>query len=154
MLHAVPTSWLSSKFRIEDGGRDVGQLDLAAIRERATFTVKDVEFALYREGLVSGDFVLDFHGSAIAVAQKPSAFRQRFTLSFDERHYTLEAASVMGRTFVLREGDVEAGRVSPVDWFSRKAEIDLPESVPLPIQVFCFWLVLILWKRAAAAASG
>ena len=154
MLHALPVSWFSSDFQITRDGEEVGRLAPANLRERATFTVKDVEFAFYREGLVSGDFLLDFQDSPIAVAQKPSAFKQRFTLSFQEQHYTLESTSVMGRDFVLREGEAEVGRIRPINWFSRKAELDLPNAVPLPIQVFCFWLVLILWKRAAAAASG
>ena len=116
--------------------------------------VKDVEFAFYREGLVSGEFLLDFQGSAIASADKPSAFKQRFTVSFDERTYTLEPTSVMGRTFALKEGDDEVGHIRPFSLLSRKTKVDLPEAVPLPVQVFCLWLVLLLWKRAAAAASG
>jgi hypothetical protein len=31
----------------------------------------------------------------------------------------------------------------------RKAIIELPESLSLPVQVFFFWLVLVLWRRAA-----
>jgi hypothetical protein len=31
----------------------------------------------------------------------------------------------------------------------RKAILELSESLSLPVQVFFFWLVLILWRRAA-----
>lgn len=154
MLHALPTSWFSSSFQITRDGEEVGHLVLTRLRETATFTVNDVEFKFYREGLVSGDFVLDFQGSAIAVAQKPSAFRQRFTVSFKEHDYVLAAASAMGRAFVLRAGEEEVGHIRPFNMLSRKAEVDLPDEVPLPVQAFCLWLVLVLWQRAAAAASG
>jgi hypothetical protein len=153
MLHALPTSWLSSHFRLESDGRDIGRLALAAIRERATFTVKDVEFSFYRESM-AGDFVLDFQGSVLARAQKTSVLKRQFTLTFEDQSYTLSASSAFGRAFVLSEGEAEVGRVRPLKMFSNKAEIDLPDAVPLPVQVFCFWLVVVLWKRAEAAASG
>ena len=32
--------------------------------------------------------------------------------------------------------------------------IDLPPDIPLPAQLFLFWLVLVLWRRAAAAEAA
>lgn len=153
VLHALPDSWFSSTFQITRDGEEVGQLVPASLRERASFTVKDVAFAFYREGLVSGDFLLDFQGSVISRAQKTSVLKRRFTLAFDDQSYTLGASSAFRRAFVLSEDEVEVGRIRPLKMFSNKAEIDLPDAAPLPVQVFCFWLVLILWKRAEAAAS-
>ncbi len=152
MLYALPTSWFKPAFRLVRDGREVGHLTVSSFRERATFAVKDVEFTFYREGM-TGDFVLEFQESVLARAQKPSAFKQRFTLAFEGQSYALAPASWYGRTFVLREGDEEAGRVRPLSAFSNKTDLDLPDALPLPVQVFCFWLVLILWKRAAAAAT-
>ena len=31
---------------------------------------------------------------------------------------------------------------------------DLPGEIPVPMQVFLFWLVVILWRREVAAGSG
>lgn len=153
VLHALPTSWFKPAFRLVRDEREVGHLAMSSFRERATFTVKDVEFAFYRESM-AGDFVLEFQGSVLARAQKASAFRQRFTLAFEGQSYTLAPVTWFGRTFVLREGGEEVGHVRPLSAFSHKTDLDLPDALPLPLRVFCFWLVLILWKRAAAAASG
>lgn len=152
MLRALPASRSSSAFRLVQDDREVGRLTPAALRERATFAVKDVAFAFYREGM-RGDFVLEFEGSALARAQKPSVFTRRFMLEFEGRSYTLAAASAWKRAFVLREGDAEVGRVRPLSAFHNKTEIDLPDALPLPVQAFVFWLVLILWERAAAASG-
>lgn len=155
MLHAAPTAWYSSTFRLSDDEREVGQLKLATLRERATFSVKDVTFSLYREGVV-GDFVLDFQEAILARADKPSVLSDSFVLEVDGQAFVLEKASAFKRAFVLRAGDTGevVGRIAPTRWFTRATEIDLPEALPLPVQVFCFWLVLLMWNRAAAAASG
>lgn len=153
MLRALPVSWFSSKFRLVSGDREVGILKPKHLGGRAVFAVKDVEFAFYRENLM-GDFVLEFQGSVLTRAQKPSAFDRRFTFSFEGQFCALEAASAFKRAFVLREDGAETGSIRPLSAFTRGAEITLPEALPLPVQAFCFWLVLILWNRSAAAASG
>ncbi len=155
MLHAAPAAWYSSTFRLSDGEREVGSLKLAKLRERATFSVEDVPFEFYREGMV-GDFVLDFQEAVLVRADKPSALSERFILELDDQTFVLEKDSAFKRAFVLRAGDTgdRIGHITPVRWFGRATKIDLPESLPLPVRVFCFWLVLLMWNRAAAAASG
>jgi hypothetical protein len=36
--------------------------------------------------------------------------------------------------------------------FSRRTIIDLPPDWSIPIQVFAFWLVLVIWNRDDSAA--
>jgi hypothetical protein len=165
VLHAIPSAWYSSKFEITRCGRELGLLKPSWWSERATFSVKDVEFEMYRESLM-GDFVLAFEGAVLARADKPSAFERRFVLTVEERRYVLESESAFRRAFRLRatdgetgDGDVEpgevVGRIAPEGALTRDTTVDLPEALPLPVQAFCFWLVLVLWNRAAgAAASG
>ena len=57
------------------------------------------------------------------------------------------------RTFVLSEKTARLGSVYPEHALTRKAVIDLPEEISLAGRIFMFWLVLILWKRAEAAAA-
>lgn len=155
MIDAVPAAWFSSKFKLVRDGREVGLLEPAALSERATFAVKDVAFEFYREGLV-GDFVLAFEDAALARADKPSALTRRFVVIVEDRRYVLEAESALQRAFVFRnEGDEAVrGRIAPKGALTRKATIDLPDDLPLPVQAFCFWLVLVLWNRAAGAAAS
>ncbi len=153
MLRATPVAWYSSTFSISDGGREVGRLRLARLRERAAFAVNDVPFALYRDG-PAGDFVLDFHEAVLARADKPSAFSDSFHVEVDGATFRLEKDSSFKRAFVLRARDTGevVGRIAPTRWFTRTTEISLPDALPLPVQVFCLWLVLLMWNRAAASA--
>jgi hypothetical protein len=61
--------------------------------------------------------------------------------------FDLKPASFWSRTYVLSENGVEHGRVSPKNWFSRKCIIQLPDNLSIPISVFIFWLVLLMWIR-------
>lgn len=155
MLDAAPLAWYSSKFQLLRDGREIGLLKPGVLSERATFTVKDVVFEFYREGLM-GDFVLEFEGTALARADKPSALTRRFVVRVEDQRYVLEAESTFKRAFLFRNEGEEAvlGRIEPKGALTRKATIDLPKELPLPVQAFCFWLVLVLWNRAAAAASS
>jgi hypothetical protein len=60
---------------------------------------------------------------------------------------------------VLFQGDIEVGSIRPEGYLSRKAAVSLPGDMPMPVQVFVMWLVILLWRReanagAAAAASA
>jgi hypothetical protein len=57
------------------------------------------------------------------------------------------------RTFELHAGSTVVGSLSAKGVFSRGMNVDLPETLPLPVRVFVMWLTVILWKRDAAAAS-
>jgi hypothetical protein len=64
----------------------------------------------------------------------------------------LEAESMLRRKFVLYEGGQALGSVQPEHAFTRKAIIDLPTDIALPVRIFMVWLTLILWKREADAS--
>ena len=51
---------------------------------------------------------------------------------------------------------VAVGTIRRETWTSRKARVELPDELPLPVRVFVLWLVLLMWKREsdAAASSG
>jgi hypothetical protein len=104
--------------------------------------------------MVSGDFFIQRGGQTLARAAKPSAFTNRFVVTFRERSYTLERKSIWGRTFVLLDGDREIGSVTPRSMWTRRATIDLPSDWPLPIRAFVIWLAIIVWKRDANAGGG
>ncbi len=46
------------------------------------------------------------------------------------------------------------GGVRPTSFFGRRAVVDLPDDIALTTQVFLFWLVATLWRRAANASSA
>jgi hypothetical protein len=155
VLKSRPKGFFSWDFVISEGNEEIAEVSLAWFRERGELSVKGEPCAIYREGLM-GDFCLEWNGEVVARATKTSVWTRRFVVRFEGRELVLEAKSIFTRAFVLRdagEGGKELGRISPASIFSRKAVIDLPEGVPLPVQVFMFWLVIILWRRAAKSHS-
>ena len=153
MLRAIPKGIFSWGFDVHEEGRAIAAVDVSWMRERGELLVKGESCSMYREGLL-GDFVLEWKGGVVARATKPSAFHRRFVVRYEGRELELGAKSVFGRTFVLLDGGAEIGRIAPEGIFTRKARIDLPDDVPLPVQVFMFWLVVILWRRSARSNNA
>lgn len=154
MLRAVPKSWFSSEYRVLENNATVAIIDLSWWREAGELTVGGSTYRVYREGLMSGPFVLESGGAIIARAEKPRAFYRSFLVEHDEKEYTLEAESALYRKFVLSEGGERIGSVYPEHALTRKAVVDFPEEIPLAVRIFMFWLVMILWKRASDAAAA
>jgi hypothetical protein len=155
-LTLEPRRWYSWDFTIHEGGRQVADLDLSAWREKATLTIDGVEYRVYRERLMSGDFVLERGSTILARATKPSAFWNTFIVHYQGREHTLRKASVWRRTFLLEDHGREIGRIVPHSMWRRDGTATLPADWPLPVRTFVIWLAIILWKRDAdsAAAAG
>jgi len=154
MLKVIPKSWFSWDFVITEGASPIADIDVSWWREKGVLTVRGSRYDVYREGMMSGAFILESSGSILARAEKPSAFRRSFELEYGKKLYILRAESAFGRKFVLIEGDREVGWLSPNGVFTRQATSDLPEEIPLPVQVFMIWLVVILWKRESDSAGA
>jgi hypothetical protein len=153
MLTAVPTRWFSWEFTVNEGSRSVATIDVSWWREQGTLTVGGVDHRVYREGMLSGSFILEAAGSVVARAMKPSAFRRAFVIEHGGRRYVLQAASVLRRRMVLLEGDRTIGSLAPQGAFTRRADVDLPLDLPLAVRVFVIWLAVILWKRESDSGA-
>ena len=158
MLRAAPTSWWSQDYKLLEGDTVVAIIDVSCWREAGELNVKGASYRVYREGLMSGAFILEglleTGGQIRARAEKPSALHRSFLVEHGGRQYTLEAESAFLRKFVLAEGGQLRGSVYPESAFTRSAVVDFPEELPLAVRVFMFWLVMILWKRASDAAAA
>ena len=154
MLKVISKSWFSWDYIVTDGASPIAEIDVSWWREEGVLTVHGSTYDVYREGLISGAFLLESDGSILARAEKPSAFRRSFELECGKKIYMLRAASAFRRKFVLIDGDREVGEISPDGVFTRRATADLPEDIPLPVKVFIIWLVVILWKRESDSASA
>ncbi len=160
MLEARPVGILSQDFDIEADGQKIALLDVSGWKEAAAISIEGRPYKLYREGRMSGAFVLESktEGQVVARAIKPSAFRSRFELELEARQYVLQRTSAFGRSFSVFQGEAVVGSIRPVGVFSRRTIIELSPDWSIPIQVFAFWLVLVIWNRddsaAVAGAAG
>lgn len=153
-LTLIPKSWVSWDYRVLWEDREIAQLDRSWIRERASFTLDGEQYEARRTSLVRGTFVLERAGRVEAEAVKPSLFRRAFDIRVGAVPYRLETVSAFRREFrVLRVG-VQAGRVRPASLFRRTLVAELQATIPLPVQLFLTFLVLVLWKRQQEAGAA
>jgi hypothetical protein len=155
MIRAKPKHVFSWGFDLDLGaGSQVG-FDMSWFREGGRFTWDGTEFHLSRERAWSGDFLLTAYGQVLAHATKDSVFLRRFTVRVEDRELVLHAASSFSRRFELIEGDSVVGGVAPDGFFTRACTAEFPNDLSVPVQVFLFWLVILMWRRQdnATAAS-
>ena len=147
LIEAVPKSWWSNDYLLRSSDGSLALLDVSNWRERAEFEIEGVMYHLYREGLVRGAFVLAGAGGIVVRAFKPSPLRDGFEMELNGTSYALRKVSMFGRPFGAFRGDEQVGTISPLRLASRRAVIDLPADWPAPVQVFVFWLALVIWSR-------
>jgi len=154
MLHLVPLHWYKWDFKVFEDDRPVAVIDRTWRNETGTLILEDAAYEIYRTGTFFGSFVLEAEGTILAEAEKPSAFKRQFEITFSARRFVLKRISVFGRGYDLIEDGRSIGSVFARSVFSRKARADLPEDLPLSVRVFVIFLVLLLWKRDSTAAGG
>ena len=154
MLQLVPESWLTWNFGVLENDHQVAQIKTSTLQESGAFSIDGASYRAYREGMCSGEFLLEQNSHTIARAQKPSAFLNSFNIEYSDRSYTLKKESLLGRSFVLLQGDLEVGSIHRKSILNRKAAVSLPETMPMPVQVFVMWLAILLWRREANAGAA
>src|SRR5688572_17941591 len=106
MLKAVPPGWFSYDFDVFDRtGERVGHVDLSNWRENAKLEVGGTRYEA-THGSGHKEFVLSRgDGSTVLVAEKPSAWKERFSFEHEGNRYELKKESAWRRAFVLsRDG--------------------------------------------------
>ena len=153
MLEAIPTDLFSYNFRLQQQNELVGEVEVSMFREKARVELQEGSYTLRREGLWSGDFLLEKDDRVIARATKTGVFSCSFDVELPNRNVTLRKMSIWNRRFGLFDGDKQIGSVYPVGIFTRRSNIDLPGDWPLVNRIFVFWLAFIIWKRQNSAAA-
>ena len=156
MLEAIPSNFFATNFQLQQDNQLLGEVDTGFWGEKARLELEDGTYELYREGMFSGDFVLERNGEVVARAAKPSVLQNRFEVQLPDRRLVLRKPSAWSwsRRFVLSDGEKQIGSIDPVGFFTRRTIIDLPDNWSLPIRVFLFWLAVIIWKRQSYAAAS
>ena len=154
MIEAAPKHFFSKDYVLRSSGATLAVLDVSAWRERAEFELDGFSWRLYRESILRGRFLLQRGADVVAVATKPSAFRDRFEVEFGQVDFTLRKVRAFSRRFGAFVGDQQIGEIAPESIFSRRVIVDLPSDWPAAVHVYVFWLVLLIWNRDKAGDGG
>lgn len=151
-MEAIATGIFNLKFRlVGQNQRLLGELETSFLTSNGQLELEEGTYQLYREGWLTGDFLLELDGKVVARAVKPSAFRNRFEIETPDRQLVLLKPSSINRRLIVLDGEKEMGSIYPLGAFTRRTHVDLPDDWSVPIRAFLFWLVFNVWKRANSA---
>jgi hypothetical protein len=156
MLTCLPQSPCSWNFRILGASAGPGSVAFNFFTEQGGITLGGAEFAVRKHGPLSGHWTLEQEGRCITDARKPNALLRSFDLVADGVHLRLCASSPFTRSYEILSDGRPLGTIRPAHPFTRRAFIDCASEVPEIVQLFSFWLAVLMWRRQAqdnAAAS-
>jgi hypothetical protein len=139
------------------GPRFVLTLDMSILwfREGGRFEWDRVHYTLAREPFCwSGDFLLRANGQTLASATKPSFWLRKFIVRIDQRELVIKTPFFITRRFVVLENDSVVGQIARKGFiylrgFSLSVHwtVELPDYLSVPVKVFIFWLIVLMWRR-------
>ncbi|MCP4368055.1 MAG: hypothetical protein GY797_08115 [Deltaproteobacteria bacterium] len=145
MLRAIPDKWYSWNYNVFDN-----KTAIASITNHWDFSIfaDDADYSIYSESFFSNVHILGTGGTVLARAEKPNTFSRSYKVDYNDNLYILEAKTFILWKFVLRKDGRIIGEMYPEPFFSRKATIDFPESLPLVIRIFLARLVITEWQSS------
>ena len=154
MIRCIPRGVCSWDF-VLDGEGHQGSLEMSIFSEQGAIVVDGMRFAIHKQGMISGRWTLEHEDSEVASAQKSTAFTRSFEIQDPSGDLLLCAESAFGRSFRLeREDNNVMATIRPDHAFTRRATIEiLTEPWDLPTVYFSFWLVALMWRRAAQSSN-
>jgi hypothetical protein len=110
------------------------------------FTLKGEAYTVRRAGVLAPVYEL-LHDNQPLVSARQAPFVNRYTVTRGGRVWTLKAEELLAKRFGLFDGDVRVGGITPSSRFNYTSDItiDLPDEMPLEVQVFLVWLLLWKW---------
>jgi hypothetical protein len=151
MLTAKPTSIFSWCFVVCRDGVEIAEIDTAWLYEGGTLHCDGDTYRLGKAGVFSGEFFLEKAGVRMATARKTTLIR-RFAIEYGGETFTFRAESPLTRSFVLESAGGIMGRIAPDHPFTRRSSIRMLDELPVAVQLWLFWLAVLMWRRAAASA--
>lgn len=147
MLTCIPKSIFSEGYRIVGAANGEADLKYNWLTEQGTIQWADRELAVVKHGWMSGRWTLEEDGKVLVEAFKPSPFFRSFEIQSGDEHFTLNAQSAFTRCFELQQDGSRIGTIEPEGLLTRRTKIDCHDDVPEFSQMFCFWLVGLMWRR-------
>ncbi len=149
MLTCVPQSIFNWNYRINGSVGGPATTELYALVEQGGVYCGGVQYQVVKHGWFSGNWTLENDRQVVAEASKDSPLWRTVTIQVDASTLSLVAPNPFTRDFQITANGTPWGTIEPDGIFTRAATIDCSDKLAEPIQLFCFWLVTMLWRRAA-----
>lgn len=150
-LQAVPEGKSAWHYRISDQNGFATKLVLTDPAARCCFD--DGKCYTIIPDVDPGVWALTDGATTVCSARRPSTALHVFTLSCAQDRWVLETHSPTGNKFVLKAPLEPVGSIRARGLFGRRAEADLPATVPRPVGIFLIYLVLLVWRGSGDSAA-
>lgn len=77
-LEGKRVRWLAWDYQVMRGAEELTLIDMAAVRSRSEFVLEGVRYALRPAGALSGTYLLEHGGRAIARAERVRSFPAQY----------------------------------------------------------------------------
>jgi len=123
--------------------------------KRSPFSLDGREYVARSTSLLGVSFSLYCSDEAIVVEKTTSLLANTKQIEHDGRTWLMKPARFFGKTFNVRSEDgTVIGAIVPARSFFPLSDvtIDLPDSVPIVVQVFMLWLAVRDWTTDVAVS--
>lgn len=153
MLLARPSGFASWTYLVSDGDEDLLEVAVPTLFGTPRVRVRGVPFGLETEGITHRLMRLTFQGVAIAASRRSGVLQTTYDVKVSSAiaeegpEALVLTPSLASRTHTVSFGENRLGEIRAANPFSRKAEVDLPEILPLPVQGLLLAVVLDAWRQ-------
>ncbi|WP_299487611.1 hypothetical protein [Acaryochloris sp. IP29b_bin.137] len=149
-LHCIPASMWGWNYGIETS-QGTARIELKVMKDEGEIILPDESYTITHP-MLSGEWVLkqDREDSIVAQARKPNPLRRKLELTCGTQKLVLQAVSPFRREFQIRQSNQVLGRIRPDSFSSRQATIEVNAPLDLKVQLFMFWLTVMLWRQGAS----
>ena len=140
------------RYTLTRDGAEIGQIDCGGIGRTAAISAGGATYTPVTDSVIRGKFHLEKNGTLLASVQSAGFWRRRFNVQAGAKSCTLSALW-SGRSFALMQNDTEVGRIGATGFLGSKGKAELPDDLPLEVQAFLIWLVILTWRRTVVAAT-
>jgi hypothetical protein len=152
MLRIVPLGVFKNGFDlVDEADQVVAAFRGSPWRESGQITAEGEPYGFRRDG--RRRFTLDSPSGTLATAQRRSIWSARWDVAVRSQAYELVRAGWFTRTFLVRSGGAEVGRIARVGALRRGGTVDLPVGMPSAARAFIAAVVVTQWNRDDKAAA-
>lgn len=149
-LTFVPAGWLLTRYRIVDaGGTDVGAVEIAAVRTRATLTLGGAAYDVRTDALDGATVLTGPDGVPVAQAARPSFAARAFDVDWGDGRGRLRPRSPWPFAALVLEDDAgtRVAVAEPHGWRWARLRVGTAEDWPLERAAFVGTLALFQLRQ-------
>lgn len=139
--------WRDTHSLFDDRDDLAGEMLVQAMPAGAVYVIDGTDYLCRRSSLLGSQYNLFEEDRIIAEAIRPSWFKDRFLITWDEISLEFAREPGPGFSILLWWEDEEIGSIHASSEKNREAEIDLPERLPAHIRIYIYWLWTVLRAR-------